>query len=690
VGDFGAEELFGRIDRAFGGIPAGDPVPPVRATEPPQLGERRITLRRPTPTAYLRVAYRAPAGKHTDTAALLVADAVLSGGKGMGLGGGGPMGRSARLYRALVASGLARSASSDFDLYVDPFLFSIGATALPGTAPERIEAAVDAEVARLATEPVPDHELARAMKQVRAQYVYSGEGVTNQAFWLGQMEIVDSYRRAETFVAELAAVTPEDIRRVARTYLTPAARTIGWLIPAGDGGGSATDVLAAAMPFRRWSIGGAPAPGPTESAARTGRAPFERTELDNGIVILGQARPDAPTVVVRMRFEAGSANDPEGREGLAAFTARMLARGQEGRTFEQFNEATDDLGASLGVEANRTFVELGLRCLREDLPAMLDLAADVLRRPSFPEDEIAKVRNELMTGIREAENDTRSAADLAMRRLLYPVGHPSARRTIGTAESVAAIGRDDLVAFHRDRFGPKVLTVAIVGGVADLAEAAGLIGARFGDWTAHAEPPTPPPPAVRPVEPAQVRVLIPAKSQADLAIGFPVPERSHPDHYALDTANLILGRLGLMGRLGANVRDSQGLAYYAYSQVESGREGGVWVGKAGVDPKDIERALAGIEAEVQRLRDEPVAEDELADAKSYSTGVLPLALESNDGVAATLLALERFDLGLDYLDRYPAIINALTREDLRAAAVAHLDPERLVVGVAMPPEESEG
>jgi zinc protease len=139
-----------------------------------------------------------------------------------------------------------------------------------------------------------------------------------------------------------------------------------------------------------------------------------------------------------------------------------------------------------------------------------------------------------------------------------------------------------------------------------------------------------------------------------------------------------------MGRLGALVRDQQGLAYYATSQVEPGLEGSLWTARAGVDPTNVERAAESIVAELRRLTDSGVTEAELSDAQSYLTGIMPLALESNDGVAATLLNIEYYGLGLDYLDRYPGIIAGLTVDDLLLAARVHLDPDRLAVGVAKP------
>ncbi len=685
AGDFDSSDLLARIERAFGGIEPGQDVPRVRVVEPPQRGERRVTLRRPSPTSYLRMAFHTPAAKHPDTLPLLVTDAILSGGKGMGLASGGPMGRSSRLYRALVAAGLARSASSEFEFYVDPFLFLIGVTALPGVQPERIEKVIEQELARLAGESVPEDEFSRALKQVKAQYVYSAEGVTNQAFWLGQMEMVDTYRRADTLVEELERVTPDDIRRVAATYLVPTNRTVGWLLPDGDGSGSGDNDAAAPFELlpRYWSIHGfSTQPG---SAAST--YAFSRSELPGGIIFLGQAHPDDPVVSVRWRVDAGASRDPNHLPGLAAFTARMLPRGTERHTFEQFNELTDRLGATFSVDPGRSWTEFAIRCLREDLPTLLDLLAETLREPVFPVDEMEKVRAELIAAVREQDNDTRAVSDRLLRQLLYPEGHPFRHRIIGEEASLKAITRDDLMAFHQAFYGPRVSTVAIVGGLAVIDEAAQLVADRFGSWISNATPSSPVPVPPVPTGLPRATETIPAKSQTDLAIGTITIERLHPDYYALEMANLILGRLGLMGRLGANVRDRQGLAYYAFSAIEPGRTCSVWLARAGVDPRNSERALSAIIDEITRMRETGVTEEELADGKSYLTGSMPIALETNDGLAVTLLNIEYYGLGLDYLDRYPDIIRALTQDDVQRAATAHLNPHHLAVGIAGPPVE---
>ena len=204
---------------------------------------------------------------------------------------------------------------------------------------------------------------------------------------------------------------------------------------------------------------------------------------------------------------------------------------------------------------------------------------------------------------------------------------------MGEPETVSAITRDDLVDFHARHFGPKVLTVSIVGGTESIEQAAALIDERFADWESPAERPADLPPIVAREAEARDNRVIAGKSQADVAIGFPTLKRSDPDYFPLELGNLILGRLGLMGRLGSNVRDLQGLAYYVYSGVDAGRTSGMWTARAGVDPKNVEQAITSIRTELARLRTEPVTDQELDDAKSFLTGSVPLALERNDGIA---------------------------------------------------------
>lgn len=682
VGDFDATELLERIREKFGSIPAGEAIPrTIDVIEPPQPGERRVLIRKPSGAPHFRMAFHAPPASDADLVPLLVTEAVLSGGQPMGFGGGGSMGRSSRLYRALVAAGVARGASSDMSITIDPYLFQVGVTGLPGGDLADVEAIVDRELERLRDEPVSAAELERAIRQLEAQFVYSSEGVTNQAYWLGQWHIVDRWSRAESLPEEFRSVTPEDVQRVARRYLDPERRTVGWLVPAETtNGASSADINepAAFGPPICWGLDGPHIRGKAETGA------FQRDVLSNGIVVLGQERPKSRSVALRVRIPAGAVHESPTEAGIAHLVARSSLRGSGGQSFEEINTRTDDLGSSISVDSGRLFVEARVRCLADDLPQMAELLAQTLISPDFPAAEVDKVRAEQLGAIAEANNDTRATADRLLRGAVYPEPNPLGRRVLGVEETVNTFDTNLVSRFHGRHYGPAGTTIAIVGGIDGFDRAVSLLGSAFGGWTATDEPSGVSNLDVTNGEPERFTEEIAGKSQADLAMGLATIPRGDRDYYALDVANLILGRLGLMGRLGAEVRDKQGLAYYAFSQIEPRVDGSLWSARAGVDPANVDRAIDGITGELERLRQNSVSDAELRDAQNYLIGILPLALETHDGVASTLLAIEEFGLGLGYLERYPGIISAVSRDDVLGAAARHLDPARLVIGVARP------
>lgn len=229
VGDFETDAMLALVERYFGEIPAGPPIPSVTRMEPPQKGERRVDVRGPGDTAYLVHAYKAPDATDDDYFALALLNAAFAGGSFFG---GGTTNKSSRLYRALVSAELAVAVSGRSAATVDPYLYSIVAVVHPERTLDEVEAALDAEVARLATEPITAEELEKALKRAKVQFVMAGESITGQAQMLGMSEsVVNDYRWAETALERLEAVTLEDIERVRRRYLRPETRTVGRYVP---------------------------------------------------------------------------------------------------------------------------------------------------------------------------------------------------------------------------------------------------------------------------------------------------------------------------------------------------------------------------------------------------------------------------------------------------------------------------
>ena len=229
VGDFDGEAMIDRIARAFGSISSGPDVPPVRFQEPPQRGERRVTVSGPGSTRYLQVAYRAPSATDGDWSALAVLDTVLGGVKGFR--GASPNARTSRLYRALVDGGLAAAVGTSLFPTVDPYLYTITVTLLPKSDPQQVEEVLFEEVDRLGQEPIPPQELEKAKKQMRAQFAFSTESVSSQAYWLGFASTIADVDWFTGYLERLERVTAEGVRQVAQAYLNATRRTVGWYEP---------------------------------------------------------------------------------------------------------------------------------------------------------------------------------------------------------------------------------------------------------------------------------------------------------------------------------------------------------------------------------------------------------------------------------------------------------------------------
>lgn len=420
-------------------------------------------------------------------------------------------------------------------------------------------------------------------------------------------------------------------------------------------------------------------PGPESIARRV---------LPNGMIALARENYTSPTVTINGLVPAGSVAEPASQAGLASFTASLLTHGTERRSFAEINETVEGVGASIGVSGGQHASTFSAECLAEDVPLILDVLADVLQHPTFPADHVEKVRGQILTGIQERENDTRRMANLTFRELIYPQ-HPYGRPMSGYRDTVQAITREDLAGFYRQRFHPEGGIVVLVGAM-EPQTALDHLEAALGSWRGTHDTDDGRQPSLAPVsEPTSVRrkdVVMAGKSQADIVLGCIGLERRNPDFYAANLANTVLGRFGLMGRLGENVREKQGLAYYAYSALEAGMGRGPWMAIAGVNPRNVDRAIVSILEEIERLRREPVPPDELTDVKGYITGSLPLRLETNGGVASTLLDMEWYGLGLDYLQRYADLINSVTAEQIMAVAQKYLNPEAYVLAVAGPAE----
>jgi len=409
-----------------------------------------------------------------------------------------------------------------------------------------------------------------------------------------------------------------------------------------------------------------------------------RHVLDNGVTVIVKANHTTPAVSLLVGVRAGAYSDPADREGVAALCARVLDRGTVTRPADVIADDLDGRGASLSVVTGRHQMAISATCLSDDFGAVLALAADIARHPAFPDAEVNTRRADLITSIRQDEDNPAPMAVDAFARALYG-SHPYARKVRGSAATVESIRRQDLVRFYQKGFLPHTVTVVVVGDVEEEAAIA-AIGKCFGDWTGDkaVDGAVAVPDAIAPGARQLVTVPMMNKAQADLAYGFVGIRRADPGYIAYSVMNNALGQYAIGGRLGDSIRERQGMAYYVFSSLDASLGAGPFSIRAGVSADNVERAIASIDTELGAVLESGFTDQEIDESKSYLVGSLPRQLETNAAIASFPLNAEFFDLGLDYDVRLPGMIQSVTREAADDAARRLLDPARATIAVAGP------
>ena len=408
-----------------------------------------------------------------------------------------------------------------------------------------------------------------------------------------------------------------------------------------------------------------------------------RAVLSNGITVLARSSFDSPSISMGGYLPAGAIFESNEKLGLADFVSSSLMRGTQTRTFDAIYNELESVGASMGFDSGVHNISFGGRTLVEDLPLLLGLLSESLQTPTFPNDEVEKLRAQWLTGLAIRAQDTSEMAGLAFDRMLFE-DHPYGRPGDGFVETIQSITKKDMEEFHRRHFGPRGMVIAIVGAI-EPEKAAEEVERVLGSWQVPGQVSTRELPPHKPVKKTiKHHHALAGKSQSDLVIGMIGPRRKDPEYMSASLGNSVLGQFGMMGRIGDVVREKSGLAYYASSSLNAGTGPGTWEVSAGVNPKNLKKAIALIENELRRFIKSGVTKEELADSQANYIGRLPLSLESNQGVAGAIINIERYDLGLDFYQRYEGMVRDVTRADVLETARKYIDPDCLVISTAGP------
>lgn len=403
----------------------------------------------------------------------------------------------------------------------------------------------------------------------------------------------------------------------------------------------------------------------------------ERSILPNGLVLVTSEQRALPIVSMNLMIRAGSRYDAKDDAGVANLTARLLTYGTTQRDAMKISGILDHLGASLSAESGVNIATVHLNILKKDLSVGLGLMAEILTDASFPDEEVKRLKQSLLASIKAKNDRPQTIAREEFMKTLYP-DSPFGRPVEGTEDSVAKITREQIVEFYRRYYRPNRSTLVVVGDVSH-QEIATALNKAFAQWerdqSGDDEKPMLAPPERRPLK------IHRNLTQTNIVMGHEGLLRTDPDYYAVRVMNQILGGSGLSSRLGDSIRNENGLAYSVYSHFSSGKDVGSFQIAMQTKNENAQQAIALAKAEMERIRRDGITNEELQEAKDYLIGSFPLRLDTNRRIAGFLGSAEYYGLGLDYPERYPKLIEAVTRDDIKRVANKYLRPDKLILVV---------
>jgi zinc protease len=407
---------------------------------------------------------------------------------------------------------------------------------------------------------------------------------------------------------------------------------------------------------------------------------IERTKLDNGAVLLISAQHQLPMVSIAIAFDAGARRDPRGREGLASLTAASLTQGTKDLSANEFNQKVDFMGSSVSVAAGRDYAIASITSLKKYQDETLHLMAQILEGPGLRDADIQRKLADQVAAIRASEEQPGYIANVTFTKELFgdePYGHPIE----GYADSVSKLTERDVREFYRGHYRIGSAIIAVAGDI-DAATIKGRLNQEFGSLkgTVSAQPEPPAPSVPRGIHAKLVDRNV---AQANLVLGEGGIARSSPDYYKLQVMNYILGGGGFASRLMKVVRSQAGLAYGVASGFQAGLFPGAFMVVVQTKNQSANDALKLIIQQLHSIQNAPVSDAEIGSAKKFLIGSFPLKIDRQSQIVSFMLEVELYRLGLDYAERYPKLIGAVTKADVQQVAQKYLHPDALdLVAVA--------
>ncbi len=398
----------------------------------------------------------------------------------------------------------------------------------------------------------------------------------------------------------------------------------------------------------------------------------------NGMTILVLEQHFLPIVEVHALIKTGSAQDPADKAGLANLVASLLDEGTTSRSSKQLAEQIDFVGGALDIKASEDFTTASVRVLKKDVDLGFNLLADILQHPAFLKPEFERIRSQILGEMASDNDDPGHVAMKAFNQLVFH-GHPYRWPLNGTEDSLAKITHADVLNFYAKEYVPNQVILTVVGDITG-EQASGLVQTYFGAWKKAAVPARTTKKA-GPLERKTVQFIEKDLTQSNVILGHGGISRTNPDFYAVTVMNYVLGAGGFSSRLMDSIRDKQGLVYGIMSHFDARfMPGSFWVNFQ-TRTEATNQAIQSVLVEIKSIREAPVSDQELAEAKSFLMGSFPLRLDSTAKLAQVLAQVEFYGLGFEYFSQYPKWIERVTKEDVQRVAKQYLDPQRYALVV---------
>lgn len=672
VGDFKTEELIRQIEKHFGKIKAGKNISKYIPGEPPQKGERRTTVKGEGSSFHTSIVYHIPSASHSDIYALDVLNRILSSG------------RTSRLHKRLVDGNLSPIFYTNCEKKEHPGLFWLFATARPGIALEKIEEAIFEEIEKIKQEGIKVEELNKVFTQATAEYVYNNDNIEKLTLALGRAEMTAGYEYYTDYLANLKKVTPDEIKRVCEKYLLEDNRTVGNFIPVKP----KEEKLES--PFKEGSFYKKP-------------PEIKREVLPNGMRVVILEDKSNPSVYISGKIKAGVVHEPQKLVGISLLTAELLDKGTQTRTSSEIALSLEEIGAELSFS---TLFSLQMRemlsvdflestsfsgkCLSKDTEKVLEILSDILQNPSFPDDELQKLRILVHTGLQVIQDSPEARAILSIFETMYPEGHPFRNFSLSSiSRSIKRIKREDVVNFYNDYYGGENAILVIVGDV-KTDEILNKIKELFSTWHSKKGETKIDLPAVNIPEKTKKNVLsMMDKSQCAVVCGYPLSlTRKSPDYYAAQVMNGILGG-GFSSRITKKIRVEKGYSYFAGSILLPQTVPLPYLFGFTANSANVDDGLKILIDEIKKMKEKGVSKEEFEDEVSYITGSYSRSLATKSKIANALLTAEYYELGVDYPWKHLQYYKKLKINEVNNAAKKYLHPDNLITIIAGPYKEKE-